>query len=315
MGTSATAILANVLNDQTTMRPNIDEEDAQRPRYVFNPFRTRKLRPMDMGLLGITALHQGIIQPFFPFDKPDTDFDEVRRTREGDLTVSQGIDSIRLFRRNPKRVVAAIMKQYGSSYDIPTGVMEIEVLRGHDGKLLKELQSVLLPEIYKTASAQISQLQSVNLLGKPALFASVRDVLIQATSASITWAEYHYRKLQRQMQVAANNGGKSLSKLDEMVCRWLEYPIPQVQSKLVQHNAVASVPPAIAPIPTIQCEFCGSFSNLLANGNPPKRCSNAGCGEAFIVVIVGSNGSTDISPSAPFNPDNPFDEVKQVKKK
>lgn len=311
---TATAILDSVMNDFTAMRPDLNEEDARRPRYVFNPFRTKRLKPADQGQFGITALYQGIIQPFFPFDKPDSDFEEVMRTREGDLTASQGIDRMRLFRRNPKQVVSAVVKLFGNLGDTPTGVMEIEALRGHDSSLVRQMQAALLPEVYTTGAAQLAQLQSVNLAGKPPLFEATRDALILSTSASITWSEAHYRNLLVQMQVAANVGGKRLSKLDIAVCAWLEYAVPEVQSKLVQNQPQQAVTVSQVVKPVIQCESCGHESNLLANGNPPKFCGV--CRESFMVQaadieLTATNTQPFVATSGgiSFDPENPMGEA------
>lgn len=292
MGTSAVQILDGELSFQESQAPRPEDVSQWLTRYIFVPFRDRRLAPEYKAMYGLKKLRQGIIQPMRTVEKPEPDYQIIKSVDENDLAPGgEGVTEMRVARRSPKANVDAILRTYGNSKGTPTGIIEIECLRGQDDpQLARHLQMTLLPEIYKTAREQVMQLRNVSVSG---LEEQVRTALEDATFAAIAWAQTAYQELQAAIEAHGNNkpGKGRLSEFDHAVCSWLELPEPRLQSRLLAPGALQEKPAVETPA-QIQCATCGELSNLLPTGNPPKLCRH--CRASFIEEVE----ATEQAPAA-----------------
>jgi len=273
--------LDNLISDKQARRPATVDAQPWLARYLFVPFRDRALTILQQQLLGLPELRAGYILPITKFKQLIIDYDELKRVPTNyDGTyqpASPGVSTPMLADRAPGVVMVAIYRIFNPHHDTnpqeDNGICEVEVLRGsEDMALLRELQVLCLPGTYLTGREQLAQLKKAHAEARDGLSAGVVERLISATETSITWAKWHYHRLQSQMENRARSGKEELSPLDAAVCQWIEQPEPRFRSQLVgEAQPVVMQGAAPVAIPQIQCQNCGAFVNLI-NGKAPKQC-------------------------------------------
>ena len=273
--------LDTVIADQEARKPAAMDAQPWLARYLFVPFRDRALTILQQGLLGLPELRAGYILPITKFKQRIIDYDELKRVPTNyDGTYqpsSEGVSTSKLTDRAPRVVLDAIFRifnpHHGTNPQEDNGICEIDALRGsEDMVLLHDLQLFALPGEYKTARAQMKQLQSAQEEAPSQLYAQVIQRMIEATEQSAAWARWHYQRLRAQMKNQARSGKEELSPLDRAVCEWLELPEPELRGLLADETQQVAMQGATAPaIPQTQCLNCGTYVNLI-NGNAPRAC-------------------------------------------
>jgi hypothetical protein len=233
---SAVDLLDQEIASQNLLIPPPEDHTAWLTRYIFNPFRSRPLEPIYQGYFGLTAFRQGIIQPIRAVNKPEPHYQSIKSFEDNDLTPQgAGVSEMKIDRRSPLKIVNALLREYRIYRGYETGVAEIACLLGvDDPALIRRLQVHFLPEVYDTASAQVTQLEDAYAGANDSVFNKVGDALLASTYTAVQWAEWYYGDLLEQIESFGQGmpGKGRLSPLDKQVCAWLELEEPRIQTKL-----------------------------------------------------------------------------------
>lgn len=302
-------ILAEMIGEQPIIEEVRYAVDPRRPRYVFNPFRNRKLHGRYPALYNIQPvpglgcfIPERVILPLTIGQSPDVDYNSMRtdslEASERYIPPAQRSaagSEMRDFERLPVHNATSMVAEYGSQYDMPTGFCQITELDGVDDFSIAlritrlcfpEARIRPAPEPPVTIDQDLAHLD--NLINGGADDLPIVMRLFRAMNENKAWAEEHYRRLIAQLDEHSGNpmlGKGKADRLDVAVCGWLGVPVPRSVSKTdqggqqkIQVEMVGAA--AQETRAQIQCAECGTLVNLLPDGNPPKFCF--GCRTPFV---------------------------------
>lgn len=297
---------AQLLNEQmayqASMEPSVEDQSQWLTRYLFVPFRDRPFSTEYIQeYCGLKGLRAGQIIPIQRGRQMIPDYDQIGKVPKGlENRGPYGLSAMKSVEKTPALMVESLLQTFnphhGTDPQQDNGICEIVELRGQtDSQAIFDIQMYCLPEFYKTAREQVTQLERAanNQRGDvPPLFLSVAGRLLASTEIAKTWAGWHVEALEAAMDNKAETGKDRASPLDAAVCHWIGVPVPKYRSQLQQPlQTMGNVPAAV--IPQLWCGECGALSNLGPNGEKPRRC--AACQTPFEAqeTVVGSPSAND----------------------
>lgn len=291
-------ILAQMIGETPIIAELEYKVDPRKPRYIFNPFRNRRLDPWYQGMYNLMQnfIPERMILPLTIGYRPDIDYNAMRtdglEASERYVTPAERSklgSEMKDFERLPVHNAISMVSEYSRQFGMPTGFCQIEELDGvEDFGIALRVTRRCFPNVRTTVDADLEHIEK--LIDDQVQDEPIVRRIFQALSENKLWAEEHVRRLVNQLDDYA--GGRQTGKpradrLDIAVCGWLGVPIPKTASKTSvggdqQSVRVEMVPgAAVETGPQIQCAECGEFCNLLPDGNPPRMCK--GCRTPFTV--------------------------------
>ena len=301
----------NILADMIGEAPIIQEIkydiDPRKPRFVFNPFRNRRLDPWYQGMYNLMQnyIPERMILPLTIGSRPDVDYNAMRTDSleaseryvpPADRS-AQGSE-MKNFERMPVHNAISMVSEYGQQYGMPTGFCQITELDGvEDMSIALRVTRLCFPEARVrprpmpaiTIDEDLEHIEG--LINRNVQDVQIVSRIFQAMNENKAWAEEHYRRIISQIDEHASNpllGKSKADRLDVAVCSWLGVPVPKSVSKTdqggqqkVRVEMVGQQPQDFGP--QIQCATCGERSNLLPDGNPPRLCR--GCRTEFAAKV------------------------------
>lgn len=297
--------LAHIISDKATIPEPQFKVDPRRPRFVFNPFRNRKLDSWYAAMYNIPPhpvmgcfIPERTVLPLLVGSHPTIDYESMKADSldASERYVPAGFrtgstSDMKTEDRLPVYNAIAMVSAFGSQFGRPTGFCQIDELDGvEDLSVALRLTRLCFPEARTTVDADIEHIKSVITEGNIDDFTyPIVERLLQSMNQNKAWAEEHVRRLVGQLDAWGNGqttGKPQADRLDIAVCGWLGVGVPKTVSKTStgdQQTVKVEMVPGQAQEtgPQIYCETCGEISNILPTGQPPKMCR--GCRTPFTV--------------------------------
>lgn len=203
--------------------------------FIFNPFGEKVLTTLYVRFYGMPSIPAGFLIPIREFAIMDINCAVVGLQSQNsiDTPLQSHAPVLKEFAREPGKIVRDILRNYGEVDILPTGVCEIEALRGcEDIGLARDVQLFCLPERFKTVDAALEHLQRAvaEAHGMPGVFGQVAERLMLSYSQNKASCRRDYQRLiadlERYKETAT--GKSEPTEHDKAVCAWLDLPEPRM---------------------------------------------------------------------------------------
>lgn len=334
---STLAIFDEIVNSQPVAEQSASADDRL-TRYYFNPQVQQPLDLLYQRLYGMPYVAAELILPLREFPHKDLDFNAVNRGGAIVPGVIVGVSETREFTRYPGVVLRALQRDYGESYGMLTGFVEIEALRGVDDlNLCRGMNAYFFKEPFTLVDERLEYLRQrqTELGARPPVWGDVAEELIRSYEAARLWCRRHFQRVVKALDAFSNgrpNGKAEVSPFDEWVCAFIGANVPRLQSKLAEAEKpqtvkVELVQPAAGSATAAPTDPALTESGPCPNcwltipykeGSPAPLCYHCGVPtseriEAQEDEPQAAEGNTSPAPDAGLNADDPFDAEKKAK--